>query len=115
MGLLVALQHFIQIQVEAEKQQQLLGGLQERLLPALQAQAQLVLETGTGETKLHLNVGEGSRDAAFKVLLDLQSGSPYIHPDPGKLDQGVLIFSASCLKPEHPEQIAERLNSLLSR
>jgi len=114
-GLLVALQHFIQIQVEAEKQQQLLGGLQERLLPALQAQAQLVLETGTGETKLHLNVGEGSRDAAFKVLLDLQSGSPYIHPDPGKLDQGVLIFSASCLKPEHPEQIAERLNSLLSR
>ena len=113
-GLLVALQHFVQSQTETEKQRRLLGVLQERLRPALQAQARLVSETGTGEQKLHLTVGGGSRDSAFKVLLDLQSGNPCIHPDPGKLDQGVLVFSASCLKPEHPELIAERLNALLA-
>ena len=70
---------------------------------------------GTGEPKLHLNLFEQSRDAAFKVLLDLQNGNPGIHSDPSKIDMGLLIFRASCLKPHHPEQIAERLNILLTK
>jgi hypothetical protein len=58
---------------------------------------------------------KGNGDETFKLLLELQKETPSIHPDPGQLDQGILIFSASSLKPEHPELIAQRLNTLLAK
>ena len=114
-GLLIALQKFIQNPTRIEKQEELLNELKQRLIPKIQVQTQLVYESGTGEPKLHLNLFEQSRDAAFKVLLDLQNGNPGIHSDPSKIDMGLLIFRASCLKPHHPKQIAERLNILLTK
>ena len=76
---------------------------------------EFVPDTGTEEPKLHLTLDKGDRDGAFKLLLELQKENPSIHPDPGQLDQGILIFSASSLKPEHPELIAQRLNTLLAK
>ena len=113
-GLLLALQNYSQGKTETKKNQKLLEVLKELLHPNLRSKARLITETGTEELKLHLTVGGGSEDKAFKILLDLQNGTPSVHPDPGKLDQGVLVFSASCLKPEHPKLIAERLNELFT-
>ena len=116
-GLLVALQRFTHDSVETQhlQYQQLLQHLLEQLRPEFQAWVRIVPDTGTEEPKLHLTLDKGDRDGAFKLLLELQKENPSIHPDPGQLDQGILIFSASSLKPEHPELIAQRLNTLLAK
>jgi len=116
-GLLVALQRFTHDSVETQhlQYQQLLQHLLEQLRPEFQAWVRIVPDTGTEEPKLHLTLDKGDRDGAFKLLLELQKENPSIHPDPEQLDQGILIFSASSLKPEHPELIAQRLNTLLAK
>ena len=87
----------------------------EQLRPEFQVWVRIVPDTGTEEPKLHLTLDKGNGDETFKLLLELQKENPSIHPDPGQLDQGILIFSASSLKPEHPELIAQRLNTLLAK
>jgi L-seryl-tRNA(Ser) seleniumtransferase len=116
-GLLVALQRFTHDSVETQhlQYQQLLQHLLEQLRPEFQAWVRIVPDTGTEEPKLHLTLDKGNGDETFKLLLELQKETPSIHPDPGQLDQGILIFSASSLKPEHPELIAQRLNTLLAK
>lgn len=116
-GLLVALQRFTHDSVETQhlQYQQLLQHLLEQLRPEFQAWVRIVPDTGTEEPKLHLTLDKGDRDGAFKLLLELEKGNPSIHPDPEQLDQGILIFSAYSLKPEHPELIAQRLNTLLAK
>ena len=116
-GLLVALQRFTHDSVETQhlQYQQLLQHLLEQLRPEFQAWVRIVPDTGTEEPKLHLTLDKGNGDETFKLLLELQKENPSIHPDPGQLDQGILIFSASSLKPEHPELIAQRLNTLLAK
>ena len=66
------------------------------------------------EPVLHLRTGKVDSDAAFALILRLEQGEPGIHCDPSRIDEGIVIISASCLKPEDPETIAVRLNELLA-
>ena len=69
---------------------------------------------GSEEPVLHLRTGKDDPDSAFALMLRLERGEPGIHCDPSRTDEGLVIISASCLKPEDTESIAARLNELLT-
>jgi L-seryl-tRNA(Ser) seleniumtransferase len=51
---------------------------------------------------------------ARELCLALQTGEPPIQADPSRVDQGLVIFNPTCLRPEDPERIARRLRELLA-
>ena len=53
------------------------------------------------EPVLHLRTEKVDPDAAFAIILRLEQGEPGIHCDPSRIDEGIVIISASCLHADH--------------
>ncbi len=115
-GLLVALTMFAEGSVEEKYQINLkmLENLFGNLNPKFQSLVEIIRAPGSEEPVLYLRNGKVDPDSAFALMLRLEQGKPGIHCDPSRIDEGIVIISASCLKPEDPETIAVRLNELLA-
>ncbi len=55
-----------------------------------------------------------SNRSALELARALQSGSPAIYVNAGRLDEGVLRFGPMCLEDADPPRIAARLRALLA-
>jgi len=115
-GLLIALRLFAGGSSEKQniRNLKLLENLFGKLNPKFQSLAEIVMTPGSEEPVLHLRTGKDDPDSAFALMLRLERGEPGIHCDPSRTDEGLVIISASCLKPEDTESIAARLNELLA-
>jgi len=55
-----------------------------------------------------------SNRSALELARELQTGSPAIYVNAGRLDDGVLRFGPMCLQEDDPPRIAARLRALLT-
>ena len=91
----------------------ILENLFRKLDPKLQSMSEIVICSGSEEPVLQLSVGKKESNSAFALTMYLSKGEPSIHCDHSRIGEGLLIFSASCLKTKDTEFISARLNKLL--
>ena len=113
-GLLTALNLFVREDEAAElgRQQALLDELAAGLDPI--AGIAVSLRREDAPPLLVLELGRKATVEAGDLLLRLARGRPAIHADPKEVDQRRLLFSAACLGPLDPAQIAGQLRDLLT-
>jgi L-seryl-tRNA(Ser) seleniumtransferase len=61
---------------------------------------------------LHLDE-EALGFGALELVKSLQDGSPSIHANPSRVDEGVVLFGPMCLKEGEPEIVGKRVRALL--
>ncbi len=66
-----------------------------------------------GTPKFVVTLDRGFRMSGMEACLALQNGTPSIHADPSQAANGVIGFSAACLRQEDPEAIGKRLRDLI--
>lgn len=111
-GLLVALERFTAEtdEVRAGRMRAIVERLRDRLADVHHA----TVSVTTGVVpKLEVRVDANAPRTAFALCLELERGTPGIHPDPARLHDGILLFSPWCLKEEDVEIISTRLRHLL--
>ena len=113
-GLLVALRLFAGEDLEARNRSCLarLRDLVAGLAPALAGRARIE-ESSDGEEPVLALALPSPGPTAFELVLALQDGTPAIHVDPSRVDEGLVLMRALCLDAEEPRVIAERVNSAL--
>ena len=114
-GLLVALKIFAESSVEDQHQKylEILETMVEKLDSKLQSLTEIVKNPESGEPTLQLRTKSKDTAQVFALILHLEQLKPSIHCDPSKIDEGILIIRASCMKPEDTEQISKGLNNLI--
>ena len=114
-GLLVALKIFAESSVEDQHQKylEILETMVEKLDSKLQSLTEIVKNPESGEPTLQLRTKSKDTAQFFGLMLHLEQLKPGIHCDPSKIDEGILIIRASCMKPEDPEHISKGLNNLI--
>ena len=114
-GLLVALKSFAESSVEDLHQKYLktLETMVEKLDSKLQSLTEIVKNPESGEPTLELRDKSNDATQAFAIMLNLEQLKPAIHCDPSKIDEGILIIRASCMKPGDAEYIVEVLNKFI--
>ena len=114
-GLLVALKSFAESSVEDLHQKYLktLETMVEKLDSKLQSLTEIVKNPESGEPTLELRDKSNDTTQAFAIMLNLEQLKPAIHSDPSKIDEGILIIRASCMKPGDAEYIVEVLNKFI--
>ncbi|MCP5151479.1 MAG: aminotransferase class V-fold PLP-dependent enzyme [Ectothiorhodospiraceae bacterium] len=115
-ALLVALQRFTSGGVEARiaRCQTMLERIVAGLDSDLPARVEVAPHRVSGVPLLTVTVDRHAAGLdAFDLVLRLQDGTPSIHVDPSRVEAGAIVLDATCLRDEHPEQIAVRLNAIL--
>ena len=114
-GLLVALKIFAESSVEDQHQKylEILETMVEKLDSKLQSLTEIVKNPESGEPTLQLRTKSKDTAQFFGLMLHLEQLKPGIHCDPSKIDEGILIIRASCMKPEDTEHISKGLNNLI--
>ena len=74
---------------------------------------EIVENPESGEPALELSDENNDTAQAFSIMLNLEQLKPAIHCDPSKIDEGILIIRASCMRPGDPEYIVEVLNKFI--
>lgn len=108
-GLLVALERFVAEDEEARsrRHQDILRKLGEALAGVDHARVQV----NPGRVELHLT--KDAPRTALELCIALEKGDPAVYADPSRVQQGIVSFSASCLKEDDPAKIAGRVKPLL--
>ena len=114
-ALLIALKFFADSSIEEQHQKYLktLESMVVRLDPKLQSLTEIVKNPESGEPALELSDENNDTAQAFSIMLNLEQLKPAIHCDPSKIDEGILIIRASCMRPGDPEYIVEVLNKFI--
>ena len=114
-GLLIALRLFAEGSYKKQNNRnfKILENLFRKLDPKLQSMSEIVICSESEEPVLQLSVGKKESNSAFALTMYLSKGEPSIHCDHSRIGEGLLIFSASCLKTKDTEFISARLNKLL--
>ena len=109
-GALVALERFVNEDVSARHRR--CYETLSQLVAALNSQgaAHASLSAENSQTEPILSVRVATAEEAFKLVLNLQDGDPCIHADPMFVDDGVVNFTALCLRQGEHLAIAKRLN-----
>ena len=77
-------------------------------------QATAVTDDHTGTPALTLRARECPRRMdAMQLVLALQNGTPSIHADPARVDEGEVLFNAAGLREHEVAPLARRLQELL--
>jgi len=117
-GLLTALRLFIAEDPAARRERW--QGLMQALAAALDGlpncRVALVPDSGHDEMpQVDLTLDRRvSNRSALELARELQTGSPAIYVNAGRLDDGVLRFGPMCLQEDDPPRIAARLRALLT-
>jgi L-seryl-tRNA(Ser) seleniumtransferase len=116
-ALLVALRRYASGGAEAQHTRclALLREIEQGLDPALPATPSMTANREDGIPLLELELASASPLGAFDVVLALQDGSPPIHVDSGRVDEGVIRIDATCLRDEQAAAVARRLNEVLGK
>ena len=69
----------------------------------------------TGLTQLLLEMDAGGSLSAMDVVLRLQHGTPSIHAEAARVDEGIVIIDAGCLRVEDAPVVSARLSELLAQ
>ena len=85
----------------------------EKLDSKLQSLTKIVENPESGEPALELRDKSNDTTQAFAIMLNLEQLKPAIHCDPSKIDEGILIIRASCMKTGDAEYIVEVLNKFV--
>lgn len=112
-GLLVALRRFVAESDEARQAR--FRALTNQLVAATGALRHATVSVPEGGSpRMVVSPRDSARMTARELCLALQTGEPPIQADPSRVDQGLVIFNPTCLRPEDPERIARRLRELLA-
>ena len=115
-GLLTALRLFLAESDDARRQRwrEPLSQLSEQLGDLRQAAVRLLDHPVRNPVPLlALELAEGGNRTAMDLVIALQDGTPSIHADPARADEGIIVFNPICLEPGAPSIIARRLRELL--
>jgi L-seryl-tRNA(Ser) seleniumtransferase len=113
-GLMTALRLFVAEDPEARRRRWL--GLMEALLASLHGldHARVTLLADAEVPMVELAVDEAAAGVTAMALLKrLQDGTPGIHAEPSRVEDGVVLFGPVCLKDDEPAIIGERVKALL--
>ena len=115
-ALLVALKEFANGGADTLKARcrDLTKTIHDGLTGAAAAQARMVEHPRTGLTQLLLEMDAGGSLSAMDVVLRLQHGSPSIHAEAARVDEGIVIIDAGCLRVEDAPVVSARLSELLA-
>ncbi len=113
-GLLVALERFVGS--SGEEPWAACAGRLQAIRLALPEHARALVrsleDARTGEPKLAVDLGE--RDRALAVGLALERGRPAVHADLGRIDEGLVVISAACMRDGDPVIVGARLDEVLA-
>ncbi|MGH6717730.1 MAG: hypothetical protein ACREER_00305, partial [Alphaproteobacteria bacterium] len=70
-------------------------------------------DTASGALLVALTLDQGLATSALGLATALQDGTPSIHVDPSRLDDGVVLFGPTCLTDDDVPAVARRVGELL--
>ena len=117
-ALLTALERFVGEDIDSRHRQCFarLHDIASQLAPDIRNGGVRIEENAEGEEPclvLQVPSGPGRRNA-FDLVLALQDGSPAVHVDPSRVDEGKVVMRALCLRDGDAPIIARRVNEALA-
>jgi L-seryl-tRNA(Ser) seleniumtransferase len=66
----------------------------------------------TGDVpQLLLRLSSGGRAAALALIMRLAAGAPGVHADPGRIDEGIVVFNPMCLGDGEAREVAQSVRA----
>lgn len=117
-GQLIALRRFVSSDLDdaRARERRLLEEIERGLASDLPARATVADDPRRAQPSLSLVLDPArSQVSALELVRRLQMGEPGVFADPSRAHDGVVVFTAGCLREGEPAMIADRVNDILAR